>query len=625
MVNEYKKIVLLKGLAVITEYQFSLLKSLLASDLKLTRRMQDEYDRVKIADLMEDKFRSDAGLSKLIALFKEIPTLETVAVTLKDEKSKAKGKATMKKNKQEVRSAIPTSTTSNTLTAGVEETPKTQKRKSENKEKTGTKKKKVLEEQAHLPGPAQASTSTAMGQSSLPQVSSSAPSSTSSTENQNTQAQNQTTARRSVLMKGPLVVMVLKATEPFEFESSEGVKSRMFHATVATESQFFQVKVFNVDLKEMFTKNKIIEITNCFENKGILEINEASLVFEAGHKKIEVPNGVIKRANETPKIDHLYKGASGTMVYGLFMLHKKKVNKKNTIYEIQDNTGKIDVVGNGKWHNIKCKEGDKLRLFCFQTRRIAREQKLVSGSHSFIKKPRVTAVPKEPSNECGYHRECKEVMVLKATKPFIYEYLEGERSMFHATVATEKEFFRVKVFDISLKEKFIPNKIITISDYIGRNGFLEIYSLSCVDFASPDQKMNIPISLKQNANANPKIKYLCSQTKGKCVDGVFLVHKKTVRRGCTYYEIQDNTGKMEVVVYGRLTNIDCEEGDKLKLFCFELAFSTDKCQLRSVIHSYIEVIKARKSRTKNSQSCFKYGNFTNTSFAKAWMPGWGCK
>jgi hypothetical protein len=137
----------------------------------------------------------------------------------------------------------------------------------------------------------------------------------------------------------------------------------------------------------------------------------------------------------------------------------------------------------------------------------------------------VTAVPKEPSNECGYHRECKEVMVLKATKPFIYEYLEGERSMFHATVATEKEFFRVKVFDISLKEKFIPNKIITISDYIGRNGFLEIYSLSCVDFASPDQKMNIPISLKQNANANPKIKYLCSQTKGKCVDGVFLVHK----------------------------------------------------------------------------------------------------
>uniref|UniRef100_A0A8C0WDW4 Myeloid cell nuclear differentiation antigen n=1 Tax=Castor canadensis TaxID=51338 RepID=A0A8C0WDW4_CASCN len=554
MVNEYKKIVLLKGLAVITEYQFSLLKSLLASDLKLTRRMQDEYDRVKIADLMEDKFRSDAGLSKLIALFKEIPTLETVAVTLKDEKSK--GKATMKKNKQEVRSAIPTSTTSNTLTAGVEETPKTQVRLQKIRRLEFSQKKLCPD---------------------------------SSTQPIKHLILHQFSIKRSVLMKGPLVVMVLKATEPFEFESSEGVKSRMFHATVATESQFFQVKVFNVDLKEMFTKNKIIEITNCFENKGILEINEASLVFEAGHKKIEVPNGVIKRANETPKIDHLYKGASGTMVYGLFMLHKKKVNKKNTIYEIQDNTGKIDVVGNGKWHNIKCKEGDKLRLFCFQTRRIAREQKLVSGSHSFIKKPRVTAVPKEPSNECGYHRECKEVMVLKATKPFIYEYLEGERSMFHATVATEKEFFRVKVFDISLKEKFIPNKIITISDYIGRNGFLEIYSLSCVDFASPDQKMNIPISLKQNANANPKIKYLCSQTKGKCVDGVFLVHKKTVRRGCTYYEIQDNTGKMEVVVYGRLTNIDCEEGDKLKLFCFELAFSTDKCQLRSVIHSYIEV------------------------------------
>lgn len=45
----------------------------------------------------------------------------------------------------------------------------------------------------------------------------------------------------------------------------------------------------------------------------------------------------------------------------------------------------MDVVGNGKWHNIKCEKGDKLRLFCFQLRTVNRKLKLVCGSHSFIK------------------------------------------------------------------------------------------------------------------------------------------------------------------------------------------------------------------------------------------------
>ncbi|KAI5164834.1 Myeloid Cell Nuclear Differentiation Antigen [Manis pentadactyla] len=119
--------------------------------------------------------------------------------------------------------------------------------------------------------------------------------------------------------------------------------------------------------------------------RGILEINEASSVSEAGaDEPVEVPNRIVKRANETPKIDNLYKQASGTLVYGLFMLHKKRVNVKNTIYEIQDNTGKMAVVGKGKWHNIRCKEGDKLRLFCFQLRTIDQKLKLTCGNHSFI-------------------------------------------------------------------------------------------------------------------------------------------------------------------------------------------------------------------------------------------------
>lgn len=88
MVNEYKKIVLLKGLEVISDYQFSMIKSLLSKELKLTRKMQDEYNRIKIADLLEDKFQSDAGLSKLIAVFKDIPMLEELSKELKTEKMK---------------------------------------------------------------------------------------------------------------------------------------------------------------------------------------------------------------------------------------------------------------------------------------------------------------------------------------------------------------------------------------------------------------------------------------------------------------------------------------------------------------------------------------------------------
>lgn len=89
MVNEYKRIVLLTGLMDITDHEFKMVKALLRKELKLNK-MQDKYDRVKIADLMEDKFPKDAGLDQLIKLYKEIPGLRNIADTLK--KAKAKGK-----------------------------------------------------------------------------------------------------------------------------------------------------------------------------------------------------------------------------------------------------------------------------------------------------------------------------------------------------------------------------------------------------------------------------------------------------------------------------------------------------------------------------------------------------
>lgn len=69
----------------------------------------------------------------------------------------------------------------------------------------------------------------------------------------------------------------------------------------------------------------------------------------------------------------------------LILLLQKKVCPKNTIYELKDDTGNIEVVGSGKWYNINCNEGDNFQLFCFHLKTIDRQQKLVCGKHSFIK------------------------------------------------------------------------------------------------------------------------------------------------------------------------------------------------------------------------------------------------
>ncbi|XP_021053893.1 pyrin domain-containing protein 3-like [Mus pahari] len=92
MVNYYKKIVLLSGLEYMNDYNFRVLKSLLIHDLKLTKKMQDDYDRIKIADLMEEKFPEDAGLSKLIEVFENIPDLADRVDILRKEMEKVKNK-----------------------------------------------------------------------------------------------------------------------------------------------------------------------------------------------------------------------------------------------------------------------------------------------------------------------------------------------------------------------------------------------------------------------------------------------------------------------------------------------------------------------------------------------------
>ncbi|XP_049998952.1 interferon-activable protein 205-B-like isoform X2 [Alexandromys fortis] len=380
MVNEYKRIVLLKGLANISSDQFDCFKSLMSSDLRLERNMKEKYNKIQIADMMEDGFPTDAGLSKLIDFCEDIQALKGLAETLKEEKSKVKGKAPLRNKNQEASSAIktPTASASNGGKPSV-----AQKRKSMNNEKTAVKKAKGSERPNHPPCSTE---NTARCQSSVFQTSSLASFNTSLDKNQKTQTQNQSTARGAVCKNDVMIVMVLKATEPFVYKSTEPGVKMMFHATVATESKYFHVKVFDINLKKKFTRENVIMISNYLEFKGILEINEYSFVLEAGSvQNIKVPTSIMKKSKETPKIFDIRKYATGTLVYGLFTLHKIKVNPKNTIYEMKDGTGNIDVLGSEQCYNIRCKEGDKLRLFCFQVKTINKQPKLVSGDHSFIK------------------------------------------------------------------------------------------------------------------------------------------------------------------------------------------------------------------------------------------------
>ncbi|XP_032701589.1 interferon-activable protein 203-like [Lontra canadensis] len=454
MGSEYKRIILLKGLEVINEYQFSIVKSLLARDLRLTRKMQEEYNKVQIADLMERKFPGPACVDKLVNLFKDIEGLGDIVKTLKNEKkkvmrqSRARGKEPRKKRKRDSPSTDESTSTMNEASGSVHDAVMSKKKKIKTTQEDESMRTQPTQEQSQLPGPSATSTQSTCSYPQTPQMPAPTPGSSSATKNKKMETtQND----------GP------KKTQPTQGQSQLPGPS-------ATSTQ-----------------------STC-----------------------SYP--------QTPQMPAPTPGSSST-----------------------------------------------------------------------TKKPRLKVVPTEASIEEGFQKGPKEVMVLKATEPFTYDPMKAEKKMFHATVATESQFFHVKVFHVSLKNKFIPKNIIAISDYHGRNGFLELYGTSQVSDVNSDQKMEISSRLIQNAKATPKINTLYSQKPGTFVSGIYQVHKKNVlSEQIILYEIQDNTGKIEVFVYGRLTNINCEEGDKLKLICFEL--STDPRQLRSVIHSFIKVIKPRKNK-----------------------------
>ncbi|XP_043732656.1 interferon-activable protein 203-like [Cervus elaphus] len=523
MGNDYKKIILLKGFQHINDKCFNMIKSLLAEDLKLNSKMQDEYDRVKIANLMEVKFPGPACVNKLIELVKEIDEIKDLAKTLRNEKlkvlkkNKEKGATPVQKRKQD-KSSLGQSTSTASESLGPESVKDTPVKKKKTTKTNESKRMKLTEEQSQLPGLSVTSTTSTARLPKTPQMPPPKPSSSSSTK------------KKSDTVTKPKDVKV-KMISPNQSQLP-GTSATSLSPTVSSKQ-----------ITPMFPPTPFRNFSSKKEETARLSIGKIEDITT------RTADPRMKLSPEQSKLPEIPTGS------------------------------KITIAS------------------YFQT-----PQKLppTTSSSSSAKKPRLKSVPKEASREEGFQRGPKEVMVLKATEPFTYD-VTGSKEMFHATVATESQFFQVKVYNVALKEKFIPNKVIAISDYIGRNGFLEVFNVLSVSDVNPERKMEISKSLIQKAKATPKISHLHLQDPGTFVNGVFLVHKKLVYNEFIYYVIQDDTGVMEVMVYGqRLTSINCEEGDRLTLVCFELANTGNKRQLRSVIHSFIKVTKVKQRTTTQS-------------------------
>nr|ABB00055.1 lupus susceptibility protein p202 [Mus musculus] len=394
-------------------------------------------------------------------------------------------------------------------------------------------------------------------------------------------------SKGAVLHEKPMTVMVLTATEPFNYKEGN---ENMFHATVATESQYYRVKVFNMDLKEKFTGNKFITISKYFNSSGILEFNETATVSEAApNQMFEVPKNIIRSAKETLKISKIKELDSGTLIYGVFAVEKKKVNDKSIIFKVKDNEDNIKVVWDKEQHNINYEKGDKLQLFSFHLRKGNGKPILHSGNHSFIKGEKLL---KESFEGDGYHKGPKQVVALKATKLFTYDSIKSKK-MFHATVATDTEFFRVMVFEENLEKKFIPGNTIALSDYFGMYGSLAIHEYSSVSEVKSQNKEDSSSS-DERPIEHLKICDLHLQTEERLVDGEFKVYRKSSGNNCICYGIWDDTGAMKVVVSGQLTSVNCEIGNTIRLVCFELTSNADEWFLRATRYSYMEVIMPEK-------------------------------
>lgn len=75
---------------------------------------------------------------------------------------------------------------------------------------------------------------------------------------------------------------------------------------------------------------------------------------------------------------------------------------------------------------------------------------------------------------------------------------------------------------------------------------------------------------------------------------LIFILQTTEQKNRILFDLSDNTGRMEVLVFGKQNEIKCEEGDKLRLTFFELSRTGEKLQLKSGAHSVIKVGSVRR-------------------------------
>ncbi|XP_045310824.1 gamma-interferon-inducible protein 16-like isoform X11 [Leopardus geoffroyi] len=666
METECKRILLLKGLQPLNDDQFSMVKSLLDSDLGLTPKMKEDYTKVKIADMMHKKFRGILCVNKLLTLLKDIEGLEDTVKTIKNEKRKVmnkyktQGLAPVKKRKQEASNTDESTSTANKASRPLV----SKKRKTKTTSNNKSNKTHPTPEWGQLGQPSVTGALSPASFSQPPRMPPSTPGSSFSTKKRKTKA---TSSDKSKTMQPTLEwgqlgqPSVTGALSPGSFSqpprmppptpgSSFSTKKRKTKATSNDKSKTMQPTLEWGQLGQPSVTGALSP--GSFSQPPRMPPPTPGSSFST--KKMEtqtIKTEKFEMMQPMPEWGQLGQpSVTGALSPGSFSqpprmppptpgssFSTKKMETqtiKTEKFETMQPTlewgqlGQPSVTGAlspasfsqpprmppptpGSSFSTKKMETQTIKTEKFEMMQPMPEwgqlgQPSVTGALSpgsfsqpprmppptpgssfSTKKPRLKSVPTKASREEGLQTCAKEVMVLKATEPFAYDITGEERKMFHATVVTESQFFRVKVFNVGLKDKFIPKRVITLADYFGRNGFLEVYNVSSVSDVSADRKMEVSSRLIQNANATPKIKELRLEEPGTFVSGVYQVHKKMVLGQCiTLYEIQDDTGTMDVLVYGRLTKVNCEKGDKLTLICFEL--SGDRRQLRSITHSFIK-------------------------------------
>ncbi|XP_044801362.1 LOW QUALITY PROTEIN: interferon-inducible protein AIM2-like [Bubalus bubalis] len=164
---------------------------------------------------------------------------------------------------------------------------------------------------------------------------------------------------------------------------------------------------------------------------------------------------------------------------------------------------------------------------------------------------------------------------------------KGKQEMCHAAVSTESEFFFVKVFSKKLKDKFTPSKIIMISKYYWHSCFLEVMLISLVCDTEFDQIHVSKHIIRKDGDTLRSINFNFSPRE-QLVNGLFVPPSiRVFSNESTLCDLNESTGRIEVLMLGNEKKIQCKEWNKLQFIFLELSKTGEKLYLKSRIHSFI--------------------------------------